>query len=123
MGRCRQSLCKSPLCHTRSNACAASRNAAEQYFLVSSASLITAVIRWTCSMVECCSLNPYCSSGINRRSSSKGFSCARKSFSNSLEIIGSRKIGRYDAGRSGDFSGLRTSMTSAFFHSLGMYCK
>jgi hypothetical protein len=70
-----------------------SRKATVQYCLFSSALCIILVMRCTCSMVACLRLNPNWWFGIICVDCKIGCIRVMKSFSNTLEKIGSRLIG------------------------------
>ena len=58
--------------------------------------MISDIVRWTCSIVECHLRKPNWWSKISFNSSDMGWSRLMSNFSNNLEIFGSKLIGRYE---------------------------
>ena len=96
-----------------------SKNAAMQYCLVSSAFLKLLYILWTCSIDECCFLNPNWWSGINFCELRIGFNLDKNSFSSILESTAKRLIGLYDVTCCNGLPWFGITCISATFYYLG----
>lgn len=83
--------------------------------------VITFVIRYTCSIVECLFRNPNWCSGIICLNSIIGFNRFKSNFSNYFDKLGRSDIGLYEVNNSGGFPDLSRMITCARFHCLGTY--
>jgi hypothetical protein len=104
------------LCQTLSKAWEMSRNAAEQYWLLSSASFKTRMMRWVFSIVECLGRNPNWWLGMRLACSTSEGRRLRRNFSKNLAAMGKRLMGLYEDSWWGGLPSFGMSMIWATFH-------